>query len=363
MTSTQLPQIDTDQFAERIFGAALGAIDTWSMFVGDKLGLYRALGDNGPMTRDELASTTGMHARYAHEWLEQQVTAGILTVDDPLLGPDRRHYMIGAAQREVLTDPDSLAYLAPFIRLLVAGGIQLPALLEAYRSGGGVSWSQFGPDMRSGQAEMNRPWFMKHLGSTWFPSVPDIHQRLGAGARVADVGCGEGWSSIAMAHAYANVTVDGFDIDQPSIDAARNHAAKAGVSDRVRFHAVDAATVGEEAQFDLVTAFECIHDLPHPVAVLATMRSLAKADGHVVIMDEAVGERFGDRTDEIERLMYGFSMFVCLPDAMSHEGSVGTGTVLRPATLAEYARQAGFAGVEVLPIQNDLWRFYRLALT
>lgn len=350
----------TEVFAERVFEAALGAIDLWSIYVGDKLDLYRTLAAHGPLTCGELSARTSMHRRYAHEWLEQQVTTGIIEVDDADLEPEARRYSIGRAQAEVLTDADSLAYLAPFARLLVAGAIQLPSLLDAYRSGTGVPWADFGEDMRTGQADMNRPWFLEELASTWLPAVPEIHDRLTAGARVADIGCGEGWSSIGIALGYPNVTVDGYDIDAPSVDAARRHAAAAGVADRVRFHHADASDLGLAAHYDLVTAFECIHDLPSPVDVLGTMRRLAADDGHVVIMDEAVGDRFGSRTDEVERLMYGFSLFVCLPDGMAHQPSAGTGTVFRQSTLESYAYEAGFNGVEVLPIANDLWRFYRL---
>ncbi len=357
MTTTQQ---STYEFVEQIFGAVLGALDAWAIYVGDKLGLYEALAQAGPMSEAELSARTEIHRRYAREWLEHQVTAGVLSVNDAGLPAADRRYNIEPAQAEVLTDKDSLSYLAPFVRLVVAGGIQMPALIDAYRNGGGVSWSEFGPDMRTGQAEMNRPWFINELGTSWFPSVPEIHNRLTDGGRVADVGCGEGWSAIAMAKAYPNITVDGYDIDEPSMKAARQHAIAAGVADRVTFHTVDAGATEATTGYDLVTAFECIHDLPDPVSVLSTMNQMKGEDGLVVVMDEAVGHTFGERADEVERLMYGFSLFVCLPDGMSHETSVGTGTVMRPSTLESYARDAGFSGVDVLPIENDLWRFYTL---
>ncbi len=180
------------------------------------------------------------------------------------------------------------------------------------------------------------------------------------GGRVADIGCGEGWSSISIALAYPGVTVDAFDVDDASIAAARAHARELAVEDRVSFHAVDAATLDLDGAFDVVTAFECIHDLPHPVDVLATMRRLAKDDGHVVVMDERVSERFPGRGDDVERVMYGFSLFICLPDGMSQAPSAATGTVMRPETLRDYARQAGFSDIEILPIEADFWRFYRL---
>lgn len=351
----------SEDFAARVFSSVIGALDAWAIYVGDKFGLYDLLA-GGSSTQPELSRGSGMHERYLREWLENQVTGGVLTVDNPRKAADLRVYSLPSAHAEVLTDRNSLAYLTPFVRLVVAGGIQLPSLLQAYRTGEGVPWSQFGPDMRTGQAEMNRPWFIKEIGESWFPSVPRLQELLTSGGRVADIGCGEGWSSIGIASAYPNVHVDGYDVDEPSIEAARKHADAAGLSERVEFHTVDPSVNDVATGYDVVTAFECIHDMSDPVGVLAKMRRMVSSDGMVIVMDEAVGDAFGDRSDEVERLMYGFSMFVCLPDGLSHQPSVGTGTVMRPSTLERYATDAGFTGIEVLPIQNDLWRFYELTM-
>lgn len=360
-TTIEMPEVEAvEEFAGRVFASVLGTFDTWSIYLGDKLGLYDALA-RGPLTRDEIVSETGANWRYISEWLEHQATAGILEVDDAKADAADRVYSLPAAHREVLCERDSLNFLTPFVRLVTAGGIQLPALVDAYRNGGGVSWEQYGADMRTGQSEMNRPWFINALGSDWFPNAPEIHERLArVDARVADIGCGEGWSTISIAKAYPELTIDGYDIDEASIDAAREHALAEGVSDRVRFHRVDGSTVNAADEYDVVTMFECVHDMSQPVGVLETARRMVKSDGHVVVMDEAVGDAFGDRDDEVERLMYGFSMIVCLPDSMSHEGSVATGTVMRPSQLEDYARAAGFGGISILPIENDLWRFYEL---
>ncbi|MGD2103034.1 MAG: class I SAM-dependent methyltransferase [Acidimicrobiia bacterium] len=353
----------TEAFAGRVFESVLGMLDAWAIYLGDKLGLYEALAGSGPMTMNQLVAASGAHWRYVNEWLEQQVTTGILSVDDPSASHEDRRYELPAAHADVLVNVDSLNYLTPFIRLVTAGGIQLPSLIEAYRSGGGVPWEQYGPDMRTGQAEMNRPWFLNLLGSDWLPSVPDLHQRLlVSDARMADIGCGEGWSAIAIAQAYPNLTVDAFDVDEASIEAARGNAIASGVANRIRFHHVDGSNIAGDSEYDVVALFECVHDMPQPVEVLSAARRLVKEDGRVIVMDEAVGDSFGDRSDEVERLMYGFSLFVCLPDGMSHESSVGTGTVMRPSQLTEYAASAGFGGVSVLPIENDLWRFYSLDL-
>lgn len=351
----------TDAFAERVFEMSLASMDVLSVALGDQLGLYDALARTGPLMPEALATAADIHPRYAREWLEQQTVTGIVQVDNPSLPADERTYALPAGHAEVLTDRDSLAFLAPLVRILAGVGTRFDHLADAYRTGDGVSWAQFGEKVRTGQADMNRPFFLQELGSTWLPAAADVHARLRQGGRVADVGCGEGWSSIGIARSYPDVTVDAYDVDEPSILAARRHAERAGVGGRVTFHAVDAATAYVAAgAYDVVTGFEFVHDLPDPVGVLSTMRRMVADDGHVVIMDERVGERFTGEPDDVERLMYGFSTLLCLPDGLSHQPSVGTGTVMRPDVLRDYARRAGFDDVEVLPIDNDLWRFYRL---
>jgi 2-polyprenyl-3-methyl-5-hydroxy-6-metoxy-1,4-benzoquinol methylase len=214
--------------------------------------------------------------------------------------------------------------------------------------------------MRESQADMNRPSFVHLLAQEWFAKVPDLVNRLSNGARVADIGCGFGWSSIALAVGYDSITVDGFDLDEPSVRHARIHAQEADVGNRVTFHAIDAGDPSVEGEYDVVAAFECIHDLPDPVSTLATMRRIAADDGIVVVMDEKVSEAFHPDADEVEQLMYGFSNFICLPDGMAHLHSAETGTVMRPDTLRRYAMEAGFSSIEIMPIETDMWRFYRL---
>ena len=344
---------------ERLFEDLLGAVTTFSVCLGDRLGLYRALASGGPATGSELAARAGIHERYAREWLEQQAADGILEADDEA-DPARRSYGLPDGHAEVLTDANSLSYFSPFARLIVAGGLQLRALAEAYRTGAGVPWEAFGDEMRESQGDANRPMFLHQLAQEYLPLVPDIHERLlsEAGARVADIGCGMGWSAIALAKAYPHVTVDGFDLDGPSVEAARRNAEEAGVGDRARFHHEDAADA--KGTYDLVAAFECLHDMPRPVEVLSTMRRLAGDAGAVVVMDERAAESFATPGDAIERLLYGWSLLICLPDSMSHEPTAATGTVMRPSTLRSYAIEAGFSDIEVLPIENDFFRFYRL---
>ena len=350
---TGAPHPTADEFAERIFGAALNTFDVLAVAIGDRLGWYRALA-TGPATPDELVSRAGGSARYAREWLEQQAATGYLTVS-----PDGR-FALPPGAAEVLTDSDSLSYLTPLARMIGAAAAQLPALVEANRNGGGVSWSQFGQDMRESQADMNRPIFLREPAGT-LARLPEIDAVLRRpGARIADVGCGAGWSSVALATAYPDATVAGWDIDDPSIEMARATAAERGLESRLTFTTGDAAGLPAN-QFDAVFAFECIHDMPAPVQVLEAMRRATKPDGVTIVMDEAVAETFTAPASDVDRLMYGFSLFVCLPDGLSAESSVGTGTVMRPDILRSYAKSAGFSDIAVLDTgEFGFFRFYRM---
>jgi ubiquinone/menaquinone biosynthesis C-methylase UbiE len=192
--------------------------------------------------------------------------------------------------------------------------------------------------------------------------VSDVHERLLADppTRVADIGCSAGWSSISIARAYPNVRVDGYASDELSIELARSNAEEAGVADRGSFHLRDASEPALEGQYDLATAFECVHDLGRPVEALGTMRRLVDEGGAVIVTDERVEDSFKAPSDDTERLMYGWSVLFCLLTGLADEPSVGTGTVMRLTILRHYAAEAGYQDVEVLPIENDLWRFYRL---
>lgn len=349
-----------EALAGRLVEATVGAMDIFALYLGEQLGYYRALHEGGTATSTDLAARTGTVERYTREWLEQQVTTGILAVEDTAAGPTERRYSLPAGYEAVLVNPRSEIFAMPVGRFLTAAVGQAPALLDAYRHGGGVSWSEFGEIARTAQADFNRPFFEHSLVPGYISQVPGLDAALKApGARVVEIGCGGGWASMAIARAYPDCTVDGFDIDGPSVEMARANLAGSDVAGQVTFHHRDAGEAGIDGHYDLVCALECIHDMPDPVSVLRTMRRLAKPGATVLVMDEKVGEEFGNVGDFNERLFYGFSLAVCLPDGLSHQPSVGTGTVMRPSTFRKYATDAGFAGVEVLPLEHDLYRFYR----
>ena len=345
--------------AERMVSAVVGALEMAAVDLGDRLGWYRALAE-APATAPQLADRTGTAPRYAREWLEQQAVAGYLAVDDVRGAPDQRCYSLPPEHRAVLVDELDAMFTTPLARMAMALTRNTARLTEVYRSGGGLSWAELGDDARKAQAAANRPFFLGPLATEVLPSLADVDAALRAGGRVADVGCGAGWSSIGMAAGYPDVHVDGYDVDPPSVEQARRSAERSGVVDRVRFEVADVGTLALDGRYDLVTAFECVHDLPDPVAVLAAMRRMVRPGGTVLVVDERVAEEFTAPGDEVERLMYGYSLTCCLPDALSSRPSAATGTVMRPATLDRYAREAGFAGSEVLPVPHDFFRFYRL---
>lgn len=367
-TTGAAPDEDTrfsppDELAGRLVESFAGAVDLFAMYAGEQLGLYRALHEQGPATGDALAARTGMHERYAREWLEHQAIGGLLAVDDARLPASQRTYSLPAGYEAVLVDQASPLFVAPMARMLISSMSQAPNLLAAYRTGAGVGWTAFGDEMRTGQADVNRTLFLDYLVPDYLSQIDGLHQALSQpGARIAEIGPGFGWAGVALSGAYPESIYEGFDLDLPSVDKANANLTSAGLSERARVFHQDAADANSQGECDLVCAFEVIHDLPDPVAVLTTMRRLTKPGGRVIVMDERCAEEFGAFGDIVERVLYAYSLIICLPDGMSHQPSAGTGTVMRPSTLDAYARKAGFARAEVLPLEHDMFRFYELVV-
>ena len=243
MNTAESTETRRDALVERLFGSALGAMDLLCVYLGDRLGLYRALADAGPSTSSEVASAAGVHERYAREWLEQQAMAGIVEAVDPEATDLERRYTLPAAHHEVLLDGASLNHMTPMAQLVVACALPLHAVADAFRTGDGVPYADYGADLHAGQARFTQPMFDSLLATEWLPAVPALHERLAADppARVADVACGLGGSSLAIARGYPKVSVDGIDLDPASIAGAEQARAGSGVEDRVTFHCHDAA--------------------------------------------------------------------------------------------------------------------------
>jgi SAM-dependent methyltransferase len=343
---------DAQALSERLLGALIGAAELFTVELGRDLGLYAALRDR-PLSAGELAKTAGIDERYAREWLEQQAAAGFLTV----AGDD---FALADGVAAVLLDEGGPDFLGTAGEFAVGLGLLTPRVIEAFRTGEGVPYADYGRHIRHGIAAFNRPMFAHLLTTEWLPAVPEIDQRLRAtpGARVLDLGCGTGYSSVAMALAYPTITVRGVDLDEASIAEARAAAAAAGVADRVSFTLADAATV--DGGYDLVTIFEALHDMGDPVGVLHNARPLLAPGGSVFIGDERVSDEFTAPAGEIERLQYAFSVLHCLPATRAEQPVIANGTILRASTVMAWAHDAGYPHPEVLPIPNDFWRFYRL---
>ncbi len=323
--------------------------------------------------------------------------AGFLDVDDCCADPAERRYRLEGEARAALLDTSGVDYVAPLAGVATALARCLPQVQNAFRAGGGVAPHAYGHDLGDDMAVLNRPLYLRLLAG-WLAAVPDVHDRLGADppARVADIGCGLGWSSVALALAYPKVTVQGLDLDPRAVEGACENAARAGVVPRVRFFAGDVTAAGRGGDvtaaglggggtvpratgeatgagrrgaattpalagpFDLVTCFEALHDMAQPVEALRGMRRLLADGGRVLIAEERVDTSFRAPGDSRNRAAYGWSVLYCLPTGRSQEPSAATGAVLRPSALAEYAAAAGFPSVTVVPVDDAVWRFYLL---
>jgi len=356
-----MDEAERDAFAERMLGQTIGALEVLGVYLGVRLGLYAALADGRAVTPGELADAAGIDPRYAREWLEEQAVAGILSAENGE-DADSRRFTLPTEHADVLANELGPAYLAPASLLVTGIAGVLPRLVDAYRTGAGISFGEYGPDVRDGQAAFNRPMFLSDLGAEWIPAMPDVHERLLADppARVADVGCGAGWSTIGLKQAYPKVEAHGIDLDDASIADARHHAKEAGLGGAVNFEVRDAADPALAGRYDLVCILEALHDMSRPVEALAAARALLADGGSVLVVDERVADAFTAPGDELERMMYGWSILHCLPVGLAEQPSAATGTVMRADTVRRYAADAGLSQVEVLPVENDFFRLYRL---
>lgn len=361
-------------YAEQLIAMLGGATELLTIELGRRFGLYRTLHEHGPISADRLAAFAGIDPRYAREWLEQQAAAGHLGVAEST-GLERR-FILPQHHVPVLLDETHPAHAAPVAGLLAGVALAFPELVADFRIGRGVAFDQYGAELRHGLGALNRPGYT-HAMRVWVEQLPDRAAALDSGGSVLDVGCGVGWSTIALATAFPNARIVGVDLDEASIQEARAHALEAGVADRVEFvfgNAADAGAVeraaaaargadagaGEASGFDLVTAFEALHDMGRPIHALAEFRALLRPGGALLVADERVADEFHADAEPVERMLYAMSVLHCLPATTAESGTIANGTVLRPPTLRRWAAEAGFGRVDVLDIEHPFWRFYRI---
>ena len=350
----------------RLFTAMLGAYELSTVYLGVRLGCYASLAGEGAANAAELAARCGIHPRYAREWLEQQAVSEFLVVDDPAGDAEVRRYALPPEHAE-LADPDG--GLAAMAYMHVGIGSVTSRLVDAYREGTGLAYAEYGADVRAGQAGFVReayPMLLPRVVRAAVGSVvAESVARGGAAAgsvtgggtaelwtpeRIADIGCGAGWSSLALADAYPEVRVDGLDTDAACIEEARANAVAAGVADRVTFEVCDAAEPKLARRYDVAIFCDVLHDLARPVDALAAARELLTARGVAVVVDEAASDEFTAPGDQLQRGLYVASVLHCLPVGMSEQPSAGTGALMRMSTLRSYAREAGFSDVRELSV-------------
>jgi len=307
--------------------------------IGDQLGLYKAMAGAGPLTSVELAERTNTAERYVREWLAAQAASGYVTYE-----PTTGRFLLSEEQAFALANDDSPAFLPGAFQLATSAIKVAPRLLEAFRTGAGVGWHEHDPGLFQGTERFFRPGYAAHLVNEWIPALEGVAERLHAGARVADVGCGRGASTVLMAKAYPSSTFVGFDYHAPSIDRARQAAQEAGVADRVTF-AVTTAKDFPGADYDFVTFFDCLHDMGDSVGAAAHVRSALARDGVWMIVEPFAHDRLADNLNPIGRLYYAASTQICTPASLSQEVGLALGNQAGEARLREVVTAGGFTHI------------------
>ena len=337
--------LDPDKLMEFVFrtvGDAGATLNTALVVMGDKLGLYRSLVDHGPSTPGELAERTGTDEHYTREWLNAQAAGDFVTYDAAT-----SRYSLEPEQAVALTDEDSPAFV-PGLFQTVLGTMQHTArVIEAARTGDGVGWHERDADVHVGCERFFRPSYRAHLVADWLPALDGVTDKLVAGARVADIGCGLGASTILMAAAFPASRFVGIDAHAGSIETARERARDAGVADRIEFRVAAAESSGDET-FDLVTLFDCLHDMGDPVGAARKIRDSLADDGTLMIVEPAAGDRVEDNLNPVGRVYYGFSTLLCTPCSLSQDVGLALGTQAGPQRVHDVMTTAGFSRFAVV---------------
>jgi SAM-dependent methyltransferase len=338
-TTEQAGQVDVDKLMQFVFRAVdeVGAtLNTALVVMGDRLGFYRALAEFGPQSAAELAERTGTAERYVREWLNAQAAGGYVAYD-----PDSGRYTLPAEQAVALTDPESPAYLPGFFQIALGSVLDSPKIVEAARSGAGFGWHEHVHDVHEGCERFFRPGYNANLIAGWLPALEGVVAKLERGAEVADVGCGHGASTILMAQAFPNSTFVGSDYHGGSIDAARRAAEEAGVTGRAHFEATAAAAYSG-AGYDLVTMFDCLHDMGDPVGAARHVRGTLKPDGTWMIVEPRAGDRVEENLNPVGRAYYGFSTLLCTPASLSQDVGLALGAQAGEARIRDVVTAGGF---------------------
>lgn len=307
--------------------------------VGRKLGLYRAMADLGACTSGALAEATGIRERYVREWLANQTAGGYVAYD-----PEKRTYALPPAQAMVLALDQSPVFMASAFEVAASFWADEDQIIEAFRSGQGLGWHAHNHRLFCGTESFFRTGYRAYLVSQWLPALDGVVERLKRGARVADIGCGHGASTILMAQAFPKSNFVGLDYHDASIAIARKRAAEEGVTSNIAFE-VKAATELDGGDFDLICFMDCLHDLGDPVGALARCRRALKPDGKVLLVEPYAGDRLEENLNPIGRMFYAASAMACTPNSLSQEVGLGLGAQAGEERLRKVAREAGFSNL------------------
>ena len=335
----QTPKIDEEKLHQFVFRAVEevgAALNTALVVMGDKLGLYQALAGAGPLMPAELAERTGTAERYVQEWLNAQAAGGFVTYD-----PDTGRYTLPPEHALALTEPECPAYLPGFFQIALGSLLDAPRIFEAARSGEGFGWHEHGADVFDGCERFFRPGYNANLIGQWLPALDGVIDKLERGGAVADVGCGHGSSTILMAQAFPNSSFLGADYHGGSIETARQRAREAGVADQARFETAPAAAFGGTG-YDLVTMFDCLHDMGDPVGAARHVRGALKPDGTWMIVEPAADDRVEGNLNPVGRAYYAFSTLLCTPASLSQEVGLALGAQAGEARIRDVVTAAGF---------------------
>ena len=335
-TNTQIDEAKLNEFMGKALGDMGAAMNAALVLLGDELGLYKAMAGAGAMTADALAEKTGTFPRYVREWLSAQAASGYVTYD-----PATRTFTLPPEQAMALAQEGSPAFIAGAFQIIRSVMLDEPIVRDAFKSGKGVGWHEHSPGLFQGTERFFRPGYVAHLTTEWIPALEGVEEKLQRGARVADVGCGHGASTILMAQAYPNSRFFGFDYHEPSIEIARMTAEMAGVQDRVTFASAPSKSY-PGGDYDLVAFFDCLHDMGDPIGAAAHVRQSLAPDGTWMIVEPFAHDQLENNLNPVGRIFYAASTMICTPASRSQEVGLALGAQAGEVRLREVVTQGGF---------------------
>jgi SAM-dependent methyltransferase len=344
MTTTTARDVDPDrldEFIGRIIGDVGATLSAGLVVLGDRLGIYQALADGEPRTAEDLSALTDVSLTYLRPWLANQAAGGYLEYD-----PEGTTWSMTPEQAFTLGMPDSPAFFAGSMQLALGVLHDVPLLEERFRTGDGFGWHEHDPNLFEGTERFFRPGYVANLVSAWLPALDGVVPKLEAGARVLDVGCGHGASTILMAEAFPQSRFVGVDYHEASITVARRRAAEAGLSDRVSFEVADAGDL-PAGSVDLVAMFDCLHDMGDPEAAARAALRCLNDDGTLMVVEPMAGDHLEDNLHPIGRIFYAASTLVCTPGSLAQPGRRALGAQAGPGVLSSVLQDAGFGRVRV----------------